>query len=349
MNKLRLLLFPFAILYGLITDIRNTMYFANILKRTSFEKPIITVGNLSVGGTGKTPFVEYLLRLLESNYQTATLSRGYKRQSSGFQLANQNTTMQDIGDEPFQYHSKFKNTKVAVDANRVNGISRLLESYPNLDVIILDDAYQHLAVKAGLNILLTNYFELYSQDFMLPAGNLRETRKGANRADIIIVSKCPENLSELDQQRIRKSLNLKAHQSLFFTYIKYSSQIVSNSDTLNINQINLNEVLLVAGIAKPKNFFDFLKTDNTVCLSYPDHHNFTESDLNHILTQAQGKKIITTEKDFVRLNNQLPSNQLYYLPIKTSFIKDQERMDQIIIDYVGQDSRNHRVCKPENI
>lgn len=348
MNQLRKLLFPFSILYGIITDIRNALYFANILKRTRFEKPVITVGNLSVGGTGKTPFVEYLLRLLNTKYNTATLSRGYKRKTFGFIIADASTTMDEIGDEPYQYHHKFKSTKVAVDANRVNGITKLLERHPELDVIILDDAYQHLAVEAGLNILLTTYSELYCKDFMLPAGNLRETRKGAQRADIIIVTKCPENLTNNNIEEVKKCLQLKRNQELFFTYIKYSNYLISNITTIPINEVNFNEAILIAGIAKPQSFFNFLKTDHTKCLSFPDHHNFTKTDIHRIIAEANGNKIITTEKDFVRLKNQLPADQLYYLPIQTSFLSDKEKMDQIILEYVGKSSRNSTIYSTKN-
>ncbi len=348
MNQLRKLLFPFSILYGIITDVRNALYFANILKRTRFEKPIITVGNLSVGGTGKTPFVEYLLRLLDTKYNTATLSRGYKRKTTGFIIADELTTMEEIGDEPYQYHHKFKSTKVAVDAHRVNGINQLLKLHPELDVIILDDAYQHLAVEAGLNILLTTYSELYCKDLMLPAGNLRETRKGAQRADIIIVTKCPENLTNNSIEEVKRCLRLKTNQELFFTYINYSNHFISNIDSIPINEVNFNEAILIAGIAKPQSFFNFLKTEYTKCLSFPDHHNFTKTDINRILVEANGNKIITTEKDFVRLKNQLPANQLYYLPIQTSFLKDKEKMDKIILDYVGKSSRNSKIHPRKN-
>lgn len=348
MNQLRKLLFPFSILYGFITDIRNNLYFANILKRTRFEKPVIVVGNLSVGGTGKTPFVEYLIRLLNTTYHTATLSRGYKRKTKGFILANETTTMEEIGDEPFQYHSKFQSTKIAVDANRANGIKKLLQAYPTLDVIILDDAYQHLAVKADLNILLTTYSEPYCNDYMLPAGNLRERRKGAKRADIIIVTKCPKTLSDAEQFRIKKRLNLQPNQELFFTYIDYSNHVTSDGNTIPLTDINFDKAILIAGIAKPKSFFDFLKSEHTKCLSFPDHHNFSKSDIKRILEEANGNKIITTEKDFVRLRNQLPLNQLYYLPIQTSFITNRDRMDKIILDYVGKSSRNSKVHSKQN-
>src|SRR6187551_1461615 len=199
MNFLRKILFPFAILYGFITGIRNFLFDIGILISYSFDVPIIAVGNLSVGGTGKTPQIEYLIRLLSDKYKVATLSRGYKRQSEGFVLANENSDALELGDEPFQFYQKFKNIQVAVDANRKNGIEQLLTNSNPPEIILLDDAFQHRKVKAGFYIMLTSYGDLYSNDFMLPTGNLRESRSGAQRANIVIVTKCPVNLS-LDNQ-----------------------------------------------------------------------------------------------------------------------------------------------------
>jgi tetraacyldisaccharide 4'-kinase len=203
MNLLRNILFPFAILYGFITSIRNFLFDKGILKSTSFDIPIIAVGNLSVGGTGKTPQIEYLIRLLSDKYQVATLSRGYKRQSEGFVLASSSSNAEILGDEPFQFYQKFPNIQVAVDADRTNGIIQLLSQNEKPQVILLDDAYQHRKVKAGFYILLSSYGDLYADDFMLPTGNLRESRSGANRANIVIVTKCPKDLSDQDQEQIR--------------------------------------------------------------------------------------------------------------------------------------------------
>ena len=195
MILLRKILFPFSILYGIITAIRNYMFDVGFLKSYSFETPIIVVGNLSVGGTGKTPQIEYLIRLFSEKYQVATLSRGYKRKSEGFVLANASTVVEEIGDEPFQFFSKFKTIQVAVDINRKNGIEQLLSQPQKPEVILLDDAFQHRKVKAGFYILLTSYADLYADDWMLPTGNLREYRSNANRAQVIIVTKCPHDTS----------------------------------------------------------------------------------------------------------------------------------------------------------
>lgn len=340
MNILRKLLFPFAIVYGCITKIRNWMYEIGLFKRTSFSTPTIVVGNLSVGGTGKTPMVEYIIRLLQDQYQIVTLSRGYKRKSKGFILADQNTTMEQIGDEPYQYHTKFDKINVAVDAKRVHGITSILEQKPKTQAIVLDDAFQHMAVKGGLNILLTTYDEPYYTDYILPTGNLRESRKGAKRADIIIITKCPKDLSSENQHRITKKLKLESGQLSFFTYIEFSKLAYSKYESIQLEDLKNETILLVAGIAKPKSFFDHLKQEDTECLTYPDHHHFTSSDIDIILSKAGKNKIITTEKDYVRLKELIPSDKLYYLPIQTTFIQNKEVFDKTILNYVGASTRN---------
>lgn len=340
MKSFRLLLFPFAILYGLITNCRNYLYKIGVYKRTSFDLPTIVVGNLSVGGTGKTPMVEYLIRLLKDKYQLTTLSRGYKRKSNGFFLADNTTTMEQIGDEPFQYHCKFDNINVAVDAKRVEGIENIIKEKQETEIVVLDDAFQHLALQAGFYILLTTYDELYINDYVLPMGNLRETRKGAQRADIIVVTKCPKDLSEHERSHIRRKLNLRIGQLSFFTYIEFSKIAYSNTDSVEVNQLLTNDYILVAGIAKPQSFFDHLKKNNTTCLTFPDHHHFSTTDIESILKTANGNIIITTEKDYVRLNGLIPETQLYYLPIQTSFLEQQEAFDSKILNYVGKSTRN---------
>lgn len=340
MELLRKILFPFAILYGGITSLRNYLYFINVFKRTSFPIPTIVVGNLSVGGTGKTPMVEYIIRLLKDQYHIATLSRGYKRKSEGFFLADQNTTMEQIGDEPFQYHHKFDNISVAVDAKRVNGIENILKLMSNTQAVVLDDAYQHLAVKGGVNILLTTYDEPYYNDYMLPTGNLRESRRGASRADIIVVTKCPSTLSIDNQNLIVNKLKLKPGQLSFFTYIEFSKLAYSKSDSITVEQLKEEAFLMVAGIAKPQSFFDHLKCEKTICLTFPDHHHFSSADIELILNKAKENKIITTEKDYVRLNGLIPSDKLYYLPIQTSFLNNHKEFDKTILNYVGSSSRN---------
>nr|WP_315208978.1 tetraacyldisaccharide 4'-kinase [uncultured Flavobacterium sp.] len=340
MNLLRKLLFPFAILYGLITSIRNFLFDKGILKSYSFDLPVIAVGNLSVGGTGKTPQIEYLIRLLSDKYKIATLSRGYKRQSEGFILADTNSNATLLGDEPFQFYQKFKNIKVAVDANRKNGIEQLLSQSDKPEVILLDDAFQHRKVKAGFYILLTSYGDLYSDDWMLPTGNLRESQSGADRANVIIVTKCPFNLAPEEQNMIKKRLKVGVNQELYFTFIAYEEFIYGEDRKINVNEIQSTAKLLVAGIAKPEPFFAYLQDTNDVCLSFPDHHNFTDKDILEIKNLAQNNIIITTEKDYVRLKGSLPSEQLFYLPIQSSFVSGSENFDKTIKDYVGTSTRN---------
>lgn len=342
MNLLRKILFPFAILYGLITSIRNFLFDKGILKSYSFDLPIIAVGNLSVGGTGKTPQIEYLIRLLSDKYKIATLSRGYKRQSEGFILAEASSNAAILGDEPFQFYKKFTAIQVAVDADRKNGIEQLLAQQEKPEVILLDDAFQHRKVKAGFYILLTSYGDLYSDDFMLPTGNLRESRSGAKRADVIIVTKCPFNLSPDEQNDIKNRLKVSENQELYFTFIAYEEFIYAENRKINVNEIQSAAKLLVAGIAKPEPFFAYLQDTNDVCLSFPDHHNFTDKDILEIKNLAQNNIIITTEKDYVRLKGSLPSEQLFYLPIQSSFVSGSENFDKKIIDYVGKSTANSK-------
>ncbi|MFC6876532.1 tetraacyldisaccharide 4'-kinase [Flavobacterium myungsuense] len=332
MILLRKILFPFAVLYGWIMQCRNFLYDKGFLKSYSFDLPIIAVGNLSVGGTGKTPQIEYLIRLLSDNYKIATLSRGYKRESKGFVLADETSTAAILGDEPYQFYRKFPKIQVTVDADRKNGIEQLL-SLPNKpNIILLDDAFQHRKVKAGFYILLTAYDDLFCNDYILPTGNLRESRSGANRANCIIVTKCPKVISELERDEIRKKLG--SNNPVFFSSIEYDDCIYSANESKQVSEIkNLNK-LLIAGIAKPKSFFDFLKNQNDTSLTFPDHHHFTASDILTIKSKAKGSLIITTEKDYVRLRNSIPNNQLFYLPIKTSFISERTTFDSIISDYL---------------
>jgi tetraacyldisaccharide 4'-kinase len=334
MNLLRKILFPFAILYGFITSIRNFLFDKGILKSTSFDLPVIAVGNLSVGGTGKTPQIEYLIRLLSDKYKVATLSRGDKLKSEGFVLADENSNAEILGDEPFQFYQKFPNVMVAVDANRTNGIQQLLSQNEKPEIILLDDAYQHRKVKAGFYILLTSYGDLYADDFILPTGNLRESRNGAERASIVVVTKCPKILTEEEQTQIRSKLKLNPTQQVFFTFIDYDIVVYGKNETIAVSEIKAESKLLLAGIAKPKPFFDYLKNENDECLTFPDHHHFSDADLNSIQIKANGRKIITTEKDYVRLKDSQLVDQLYYLPIKSSFINHQQDFDAAILKYL---------------
>ena len=338
MILLRKILLPFAVLYGLVMRLRNFLYDHGLFKSYSFNVPIIAVGNLSMGGTGKTPQIEYLIRLLSDKYRVATLSRGYKRQSKGFLLADFTATATLLGDEPFQFYQKFANVSVAVDADRKNGIERLLALDETPEVILLDDAFQHRRVKAGFYILLTAYGDLFSDDFVLPTGSLREPKFGAKRANMIIVTKCPESISDLAMENIRKKL--KATQPVYFTTIAYGDSVYSRDNIVPVDEIRGQQKLLLAGIAKPEPFFAYLQGENDAVLRFADHHHFTDTDLINIKEQAQDKMIVTTEKDYVRLKGQLPAAQLFYLPIKTDFVQDQPNFDQTILNYVGTSVNN---------
>ncbi|MCL4146628.1 UNVERIFIED_CONTAM: hypothetical protein GTU68_021226 [Idotea baltica] len=344
MNFLRKILYPFSLLYGEITSTRNTFYDKGILKSTQFDIPTIVVGNLSVGGTGKTPQVEYLVRLLQKTHKLAILSRGYKRSTKGFIIANSTSTANQIGDEPLQYFKKFSNVIIAVDADRVNGIEQLTQLLDKPDIILLDDAFQHRKVDAGLNVLLTSYNDLYIDDHMLPTGNLREKVSGAERAKIIVVTKCPTALSQQEQFEITKKLHVETHQTAFFSTIKYGNEIIGKSDSIAISKLAEYKVVLVTGIAKTEPLINFLKEKNIAVqhIKYTDHYNFSDKDIEKINStfnaiETDKKIVLTTEKDYVR--SFTTSNlEVYYLPIETSFIEHQEDFNRIITDYVEQSS-----------
>jgi tetraacyldisaccharide 4'-kinase len=313
--------------------LRNFLYDIRVFKSSSFPFPVICVGNLSVGGTGKSPMIEYLLTLLISNHKTATLSRGYGRNSSGFYLLDGNETAEMVGDEPLQFKSKFRRAIVAVDEKRTRGIS-MLQSSSSPEVILLDDAFQHRKVKAGLNILLTTYNELYIDDFILPTGNLREPASGAQRAQIIVVTKCPKNLTVKNQIKIKKRLKLKNYQKLFFSYIEYSNKVYSEKPGKLISSISDEKITLVTGIANPQPLCDYLDQLHIDFehLNFPDHHKFTKGDLNQIM---EAPLVLTTEKDFMRLKGVLSHPNLYYIPIKMKFIGSKAlEFDQQIERYV---------------
>lgn len=341
MNFLRKILFPVAFVYWIVTWMRNYFYDKQIFKSKSFDLPIIAVGNLSVGGTGKTPQIEYLIRLLQDEFKVATLSRGYKRETNEFVLANNSTTVKEIGDEPFQFFTKFPKIKVAVDANRINGITQLLKLDNKPEVILLDDAFQHRKVKAGFYILLTTYSELFCDDFILPFGNLREPSLGKKRANMIIVTKCPADISELAMSEIKAKLNVNV--PVFFSRIEYDELAYSEIESIKSVDIKQTEKTIITGIAKPFPFISHLKKENDLVLEFSDHHNFTKKEIDKIKELANNKTIITTEKDFMRLKGSLSKEQLFYLPIKSLFLKDADVLDKIILDYVGKSSRNSRV------
>ncbi|MFI2743900.1 tetraacyldisaccharide 4'-kinase [Zhouia sp. PK063] len=321
MQLLRKILFPFSLLYLLIVKLRNFLFNKQVFKSTSFNFPLICVGNLSVGGTGKTPMIEYLISLLKDEYEIGVLSRGYKRKTNGFLLAKENITVEELGDEPFQYYRKFKNIKVAVDANRVEGVSKLKNEFPELDAVLLDDAFQHRKIKAKFNILLTVYNDLFVDDLMLPTGNLRDAKAEANRAQIIVVTKCPENLSIEEREYILKKIKPQNNQNVYFTAISYASVFYGETGVLSFPEAMKNKFTLVTGIAKPKPLVSFLKKHdfNFEHKEYADHHHFSSQEIEELRKESL---IITTEKDFVRLQYQL--SNVFYLPIKVDFLFNQK-------------------------
>lgn len=331
-------------LYALIVVCRNYLFDKNYLKSSSFNFPIICVGNLAAGGTGKSPMVEYLLRITLPHYTTATLSRGYKRKTTGFAIANTQTTALEIGDEPMQFHIKFPDAIISVGEERLIAIPELLQEKPATELIILDDAFQHRSVKAGLNILLTEHDDLFTRDFFLPTGDLRDQRSSYKRAEIIVVTKCPPDINEQQRRKIIKEINPLEHQQIFFTTIQYGKpyHIIQRTE----KEIEgSDEVLLVCGIANPKPLKKYIseKAETYYEQMFQDHHIFSIDDLNEIIHQfnnidAANKIIITTEKDAVRLikfKSELSALPLYVLPIEHVFLFDEaEQFQKSIISYV---------------
>jgi tetraacyldisaccharide 4'-kinase len=345
LKSFRYLLIPVSIIYGLIILLRNWLYDKNYINSATFNFPIICVGNLAVGGTGKTPMTEYLVRLLKNNLKTATLSRGYKRKTIGFAIASEMTTALEIGDEPMQFHHKFPDVTIAVGEERLEAIPQLLHEKPGTEVIILDDAFQHRAVNAGLNIILTDYKNLYTRDLMLPAGDLRDVKLSAKRADIIVITKCKPDLSVAERNELIEEIDPWEKQVVFFTRITYGAAYhLFNKSTIDIKQDT--DILLICGIANPKPLKEFLtaKVNTYDMLRYPDHHIFDISDLEDIQYQFKkitsvNKIILTTEKDAVRLEkfeNELKDYPMYVLPIEHTFLfNEADTFNNKIIDFVG--------------
>lgn len=356
MNLKQLLILPLANTYGCVTCFRNKLFDWKILPSEEFDLPVISVGNLSAGGTGKTPHVEYIVRLLYKRNQVAILSRGYKRSTSGFILANKQSTYKEIGDEPLQYKQKFDDILVVADESRRSGIKILTRHFPNLKAIILDDAFQHRYVKPGLSILTTDFHNLYANDYMLPSGTLREFRKGAKRADIILVTKTSKVLSPITVRRITDLIKPQKHQHLFFTFIDYGDMIPLNGSTDMISPDQCNNVLMFSGIANSYPLQNYLSSQykNLVQVRFPDHHAYTRKDFIKIRENfrqilSNKKIIITTEKDAMRLKtpemkplfDELP---IYYIPIEIKFHnEDNVIFDARIINYVEKHQRSHTI------
>lgn len=353
MEFLKLLLLPFALIYELITRLRNYLFDLKILPSVSYNLPIISVGNLSAGGTGKTPHVEYLIRLLEKEYKPATLSRGYGRKTTGFRLAGLEDHSGTIGDEPAQFHSKFPELTVATDESRRHGISTLLHERPDTDVIILDDAYQHRYVKPGMSVLLTDYHKLYTHDYLLPLGTLRESRKGSGRANIIVVTKTPIVLSPYERQRITKSIKPSPYQKVLFSYVKYGEiRSLWNPQEVVDPSIKYSSILLIAGIANPYPLEYELRSrcNDLIIIRYKDHHKYSSDDLklikeNYSDIYSRNKLLITTEKDAMRMldpdvKEQASLLPFYFIPMEVEFHQgDKQVFDETIKNYVRENKR----------
>jgi len=333
MSILRKFLFPFALIYGIIIRVRNFLFDIRFIKSKSYNIPVICVGNLSVGGTGKTPMIEFLLYLLAPKHNIATLSRGYGRKTKGFILLSGNENATQVGDEPLQFKSKFEDVLVAVDEDRQHGIELLMQK-DNAEVILLDDAFQHRKVRAGLNIVLTKYDQLYVDDFMLPTGDLREPVVGVERAHVVVVTKCPKGLSGSQRGAIRDKLRLRNYQKLFFSYIDYDDNIYNVKTTYPISILKNKKITLVTGIANPDPFLKYLEALNLNYehLNFADHHNFSKVEIDKI---AKASCILTTEKDFMRLKDEISHEAFYYLPIKMKIIEDAAGFEKIIENYVN--------------
>ena len=335
---IKYILLPFSWLYGLITDTRNYLYDKGLFQSKSFKIPIINVGNITVGGTGKSPQVEYLIRLLKDNHKIVTLSRGYGRKTKGFRWADNTANAETIGDEPMQFYQKFGNEiNVAVGEKRVEAIEQIMNQKPDTEVIILDDAFQHRAVKPSLNILLIDYNRPIDKDYPFPAGRLRERRHGAKRADMLVITKCPDNLKIKEQIGLKNRLKpyLKENVPVFFTKILYGKPINCRSDLQEFD--DSQEILLVSGIAKPELFEEYCQKNFKIVnhLIFKDHHQYNESDLTSIHLQKQDKlldfTVLMTEKDMVKfkpfLNHELLKDiPLFYLPIEICFLNENEKL-----------------------
>ena len=344
---------PLSWVYGLIVRTRNLMFETGILKTRTFDVPIISVGNITVGGSGKTPHVEYLIRLLMKDFNVAVLSRGYKRKSKGFVLADANSTANDIGDEPYQMKRKFEQVTVAVDKNRCHGIDMLEECGVKPEVVLLDDAFQHRYVKPSINILLVDYHRLIIYDEMLPSGRLREPKSGKNRADIVIVTKCPKEMKPIDYRVITKAMDLYPYQQLYFSTINYGGlEPIFNGAPKRMEELVNENVLLLTGIASPQQMVHDLSPQcgHLQPLSFSDHHHFDAKDVQQIndtfATMEGPKCIVTTEKDATRLEgleglSDEVKASIYSLPITIQFLQEQqESFNNYITDYVRKNSRN---------
>jgi tetraacyldisaccharide 4'-kinase len=364
MGNSRILFYPLSIIYGLITGFKNFLYDTGILPSVEFRLPVICIGNITVGGTGKTPHTEYLTGLLCDKFRVAVLSRGYKRTSRGFRLVTPDSTVTESGDEPLQISRKYPNILVAVDRNRVNGVRRIMEIQPDTEVILLDDAFQHRRITPGFSILLSDYNRPIISDHMLPYGNLRESVSNMRRADIILVTKSPVNINPIQRRLIVKKISKAPYQNLFFTSILYNKPVPlfhkKETSVLipDLKRLYGTGIILITGIANPIPLKEYIQetAGEIIHLSYPDHYTFLEKDLNAIYNaydqlKTPLKYIITTEKDSVRLKEfsniaEPVKSAFYYIPVGICFLNDDNaEFDNLIIEYVRKNKKNNRVSE----
>jgi tetraacyldisaccharide 4'-kinase len=361
-NK-NILLYPISLIYGLITGLRNFLYNSNFLPSVEFNIPVICVGNITVGGTGKTPHTEYIAGLLKKDFHVATLSRGYKRKTRDFRIASSSSLVSEIGDEPLQIARKFPDILVTVDHNRVHGVNMIRKQKPETDVIILDDGFQHRRITPGFSILLSDYERLIVRDHLLPYGNLRESMGNMRRADIILITKSPEDLSPIQRRLIVKEFGKAPYQNLYFTALAYKEPMPVFEPYARAAEETDSEssdcgIVLVTGIANPQPLKDYLlkRYKEIRHLSFPDHHNFNKDDILAIYSAYNGLKshvkyLFTTEKDAVRLREftniaEPIRSAFYYIPVGVIFLNDdKEEFDKMIIDYVRKNKRNNRVSE----
>ena len=340
MKKFKILLYPISLIYGLLVSIRNILFDIGILDSKVYKIPTIGIGNLSIGGTGKSILVDYLINLFKSDYHITTLSRGYNRDTKGYIHANSRSTAYEIGDEPFQFYSKHPEINVVVCEDRRKGMNIILKKLPQTELCIWDDIYQHRFVKPGLMILTTTYDKPYTKDKILPLGKLRESVSSSKRADIIIINKCPENISNVERERFTNSLNLFEHQKVYFSSLTYNEKIKSKSTSLNVSDLEKNEFILVTGIADSSYLVKFLNDRHLVFthLKYKDHYNYSKPSIDRIKRISKGKYILTTEKDFGKLKLKIDSNNLFYIEVSIKFLNDDNELgfNDTIEKYVNE-------------
>lgn len=359
---LKYLLYPFSVVYGLIISLRNFLYDYKVFKTSEFEIPVISIGNITVGGTGKTPHTEYLVELLRKQFRVTTISRGYKRKTKGYHEVMPDSTATEVGDEPLQIKTKFKDIQVVVDEKRVHAIHKIQNQKASElpDVILLDDAFQHRSVTAGINILLIDFNRPIDKDRLLPVGRLRESKWQMRRANVIIYTKCPQEISPITRRIIMKEVYLRPYQTLFFTTMVYQPLTPVFADqAIEAPKLSSDHVsvLLVTGIANPEHLEKYIAgfTDDITLLKYPDHHNFNASNVDQmeqkfVEINSENKIIITTEKDSMRLKDlDLSSNfksHLFYIPLKIKFLDSEgKNFDDKIVTYVRENKSNRELYK----